>query len=126
MMRTFRFGLKPAVLCLLYVIVLLSAVSAIAAEDTETGGVVRNKLLILGDKSEHAVIVGERKFVVTGDTVIFNMHGKQIPLIDLAVPCEAMVQYRLVMDKSPVALRVQVKKNLPGASVSPLFHVREK
>jgi hypothetical protein len=96
-----------------------------AAESADTG-VVRNKLLIVNSKTDHAIVVGERKFVVSEDAAIFNMHGKQIPLIDLAVPCEATVQYRLVMDKSPVVLRVQVKKNLPGASVSPLFHVREK
>jgi len=104
---------------------LLVAGSVIAAETVETG-VVRNKLLILNDKTDHAVMAGERKFMVTENTLIFNMHGKQIPLIDLAVPCEATVQYRLIMDKSPVVLRVQVKKLLPGASVSPLIHAREK
>jgi hypothetical protein len=63
---------------------------------------------------------------VAEDTAIFNMHGKQISLTDLAVPCEATVQYRLIMDKSPVVLRIQLKRLLPGASVSPLFHLREK
>jgi hypothetical protein len=64
--------------------------------------------------------------MVTAETRIYDTHGTPIPLIDLAVPCEATVQYRLIMDKSPVVLRIQVKRPLPGASVSPLFHVREK
>jgi hypothetical protein len=104
---------------------LLLTGSAIAAESVDTG-VVRNKLLIVDGKTDHGVMVGERKFVVMEDTAIFNMHGKQIPLIDLAVPCEATVQYRLIMDKSPVVMRLQVKKSLPGATVSPLLHMREK
>jgi hypothetical protein len=64
--------------------------------------------------------------VVAENTAIFNMHGKQIPLSDLAVPCEATVQYRLIMDKSPVVMRLQVKSPLPGATVAPLLHLREK
>src|SRR3990170_1519557 len=116
-MRTQRTFLKSVVFFLLCVTGLLSAEIAITAETVETGA-VRNKLLIVGDKTDHAVMVGERKFVVTENTAIFNMHGKQIPLIDLAVPCEAAVQYRLVMDKNPVVLRLQVKKPLPGATVS--------
>jgi hypothetical protein len=124
-MRKFRTDLRPVVFCFLCLMLFLTAETAIAAESVNTG-VVRNKLLIIDGKTDHAVMVGERKFVVTEDTAIFNMHGQQIPLIDLAVPCEATVQYRLIMDKSPVVLRVQVKKLLPGASVSPLFHIREK
>ena len=124
-MRKFRTDLKAIVFCLVALMLLLTAETVIAAEAVDTG-VVRNKLLIISSKTDHAVTVGERKFVVTEDTAIFNMHGKQIPLIDLAVPCEATVQYRLIMDKSPVVLRLEVKKPLPGASSSPLFHVREK
>lgn len=124
-MRKYRNDLRPVAFCFLCLMLLLLTGSAIAAESVDTG-VIRNKLLIVDGKTDHAVMVGERKFVVTADTAIFNMHGKQIPLIDLEVPCEATVQYRLVMDKSPVVLRVQVKKNLPGATVSPLLHVREK
>jgi hypothetical protein len=124
-MRKFRTGMRPAVFCILSLMLLLVAGSVIAAESTDTG-VLRNKLLIVDGKTEHAVMVGERKFVVTEDTAIFNIHGKQIPLADLAVPCEATVQYRLIMDKSPVVMRLQVKKQLPGATVSPLLHLREK
>ena len=124
-MRKCRTDLRPVVFCLLCLMLLLVAASVIAAENVETG-VVRNKLLILNGKTDHAIIVGERQFMVTENTAIFNTHGKQIPLIDLAVPCEATVQYRLIMDKSPVVLRVQVNKLLPGASSSPLLHTQEK
>jgi hypothetical protein len=124
-MRTLGIGLKSAVFIILCTMLITAAGSVLAAEIVDTG-VVRNKLLILDGKTDHAVMVGERKFIVTGDAVIFNLHGQQIPLMDLAVPCEAMVQYRLIMDKNPIVHRVQVKKNLPGATVSPLFHVREK
>jgi hypothetical protein len=124
-MKNSRTDLRPVIFCFLLLALLLLAGSVIAAESVGTG-VERNKLLIISGKTDHAVVVGERKFVVTEDTAIFNMHGKQIPLSDLAVPCEATVQYRLIMDKSPVVMRVQVKKDLPGATVSPLLHHREK
>lgn len=105
---------------------LLLAAGWVFAAETMDMGVVRNKLLLINDKTDHAVVVGERKFVVAENTAIFNMHGKQIPLSDLAVPCEATVQYRLIMDKSPVVMRLQVKSPLPGATVAPLLHLREK
>ena len=124
-MRKFTTDRKAAVFCLLCLALLLTAGIVTAADSVGTGA-VREKLLTLNTKTDHAVIVGERQFMVTAETRIYDTHGAQIPLIDLAVPCEAMVQYRLVMDKSPVVLRIQVKKLLPGASVSPLFHVREK
>jgi hypothetical protein len=124
-MRKFRTDLGLLLPWLLCLALLLVTGSVMAAESVDTG-LVRNKLLILNGKTDHAVMVGERKFVVTEDTAIFNMHGKQIPLMDLAVPCEATVQYRLIMDKSPVVMRLQVKKPLPGATVAPLLHLREK
>ena len=124
-MRKFTSDLKAAVFCLVCLLLLLTAETATAAETVNTGA-VREKLLVLNTKTDHAVLVGERQFMVTAETRIYDTHGSQIPLIDLAVPCEAMVQYRLIMDKSPVVLRIQVKKLLPGASVSPLFHLREK
>ena len=124
-MRKFRTDLGlllPWLLCL----ALLLVTGSVMAAESENSSVIRNKLLIVDGKTDHAVMVGERKFVVTGDTAIFDMHGKPIPLVDLAVPCEATVQYRLIMDKSPVVLRVQVNKLLPGASSSPLLHTQEK
>ena len=114
-MRKFRTDLGLLLPWLLCLALHLATGSVMAAESADTG-LVRNKLLILNGKTDHAVMVGERKFVVTEDTAIFNMHGKQIPLMDLAVPCEATVQYRLIMDKSPVVMRLQVKKPLPGAT----------
>jgi hypothetical protein len=124
-MRKFKTDLKTAVFCVVCLLLLLTA-ETVTADETADTGVLRDKLLVINDKTDHAVTVGERPFMVTGETKIFNLYGKEIPLMELAVPCEAMVQYRLIMDKSPVVLRLQVKKQLPGATVSPLLHLREK
>jgi hypothetical protein len=124
-MRKHRTDLNPSVFCFVCLMLFLVTGSVIAAE-SEDSSVIRNKLLIVDGKTDHAVMVGERKFVITEDTAIFNMHGQKIPLMDVAVPCEATVQYRLIMDKSPVVMRLQVKKPLPGATVAPLLHLREK
>jgi hypothetical protein len=43
---------------------LLLAAGWVFAAETMDMGVVRNKLLLINDKTDHAVVVGERKFVV--------------------------------------------------------------
>jgi len=72
----------------------------------------RSAKLTISGKTDDAVIIGERHFSVTEATVIIDMKGKKIRLSDLAVPCEAEVKYRLIMDEDPIALKIAVKKLL--------------
>jgi len=73
------------------------------------------KLTISGKTSDY-VLIGERHFTVTEATVITDMKGKKIQLSDLAVPCEAQIEYRLIMDENPLALKIAVKKLLQSRS----------
>ena len=70
----------------------------------------------ISGKTADAVLVFERHFVITESTIIVNVKGKKIQLSDLAVPCNAEIEYRLRMDEDPLALKITVKKLLQGAT----------
>jgi len=72
----------------------------------------RSAKLTISGKTTDYVLIGERHFTVTEATVIIDMKAKKIRLSDLAVPCEAEVKYRLIMDEDPLALKITVKKLL--------------
>jgi hypothetical protein len=76
----------------------------------------RSAKLTISGKTADAILIGERHFAVTKATVIIDMKEKEIRLSDLAVPCEAEIEYRLIMDEDPLALKITVKKLLEGAS----------
>jgi hypothetical protein len=76
----------------------------------------RSAKLTISGKTADAVLIGERHFTVTETTVIIDMKGKKIRLSDLAVPCDAQIEYRLIMDEDPLALKITVKKLLEGAT----------
>ena len=76
----------------------------------------RSATVTISGKTADSVLVSERHFAVTGSTIIVSERGKRIELGDLAVPCNAQVEYRLRMDEDPLALKITVKKLLRGAS----------
>jgi hypothetical protein len=76
----------------------------------------RSATLTIGGKTADYILIGERHFTVTEATVIIDMKEKQIGLTDLAVPCDAQIEYRLIMDEDPLALKITVKKLLEGAT----------
>ena len=49
--------------------------------------------LVLDSKGKNYVLVCQRRFEVTPDTVVKNEFGMDITFEDLSVPCEAMVSY---------------------------------
>jgi hypothetical protein len=76
----------------------------------------RSAKLTISGKTDDSILIGERHFAVTETTVIIDMKGKKIRLSDLAVPCDAQIEYRLIMDEDPLALKITVKKLLRGAT----------
>ena len=76
----------------------------------------RSAKLTISGKTDDAILIGERHFTVSESTVIINMKGKKIQLSDLAVPCDAQIEYRLIMDENPLALKITVKKLLEGST----------
>jgi len=76
----------------------------------------RSATLTISGKTADAILIGERHFTVTEATVIIDMKENKIRLSNLAVPCEAVIEYRLIMDENPLALKITVKKLLEGAT----------
>lgn len=109
-------GIKLGVLIVMMILLLLQPAVGLAGS-TSKGLTVSNTLNITG-KSNHAVIVLERNFVVSESTSIFDKNGKKIGLDDLAVPCTAEVEYRLRMDQDPLCIAIRVKRLLNGATPS--------
>jgi hypothetical protein len=110
---------------LLILLLVLLFNPAVGFGETSSSGIVRSGLVEIRGKTSNTLVVGERHFLVAQSTSILDINGKEIPLIDLRVPCEAEMEYRLTMDQDPVALRVVVKRFLPHSSMDWMFQVRE-
>ncbi|MEJ2723283.1 MAG: hypothetical protein P8175_01310 [Deltaproteobacteria bacterium] len=119
---TRRIFLWLALLVLLLVLLFNPAVGFGGAAEE---GMVRTGIVEIRGKTSDTIIVGERHFLVSESTRILDINGKEIPLIDLRVPCEAELKYRLIVDKKPVSLQVTVKRLFPHSSMDYMFQVRE-
>lgn len=107
-------GIKLGGLIVMMILLLLQPAIGLAGS-TSKGPTISDTLDITG-KSNHAVIVLERNFVVSESTSIFDKSGKEIGLDDLAVPCTAEIEYQLRMDQDPLCITIRVKKLLSGAT----------
>ena len=122
-MRTCR---TPERICIVFIALLSFFVLAAPVMSFGENGLVRTGYVRLDGKTNHSVTVGERRFMITESTLILDRHGKQIPLIDLPIPCEVNLRYRIMMNKDPVVLRLAVSKLFPHSSSSWMYHVRER
>jgi hypothetical protein len=91
---------------------------AIGFSKTAPKRLIRSALVTIGGKTTDAVLVGERRFLVTETTTIVMPEGGKIELAALPVPCEAEIKYQLRMDEDPVTLKIRVKRVLSGAQTS--------
>jgi hypothetical protein len=112
-------------LSLLILLLVLLFSPGVSLGEAISKGVVRSAILEIRGKTSNTIVVGERHFLVDQSTTIRDINGKEIPLIDLRVPCEAKVKYRLSMGEKPVTLQVMVKRFFPHSSMDYMFQVRE-
>lgn len=91
---------------------------SIAFSKAAPKGFIRSALVMIEGKTSDAVLVGERRFLVTEATTIVMPRGGKIELGALPVPCKAKIKYRLRMDEDPVALKIMVKRVSRGAGTS--------
>jgi hypothetical protein len=115
-MYRYRFFKDRLAFWLIVPIFLITAYPGIASPRSTPQSLDRSAKLTISGKSADAILIGERHFTVTEATVIIDVKGKKIPLSDLAVPCEAEIEYRLRMDEDPLALKITVRKLLEGAT----------
>ncbi len=90
----------------LFVAVLVCSHAVVFATSSDPVGLVRSGSMTIEGKSDDAVIVSERHFVVTEATTILDINGNRIRLSDLPIPCEGEIQYQLRMDQDPLCLKI--------------------
>ena len=112
-------------LALLILLLVLLFNPAVGFGDDAQKGIVRNAIVEIRGKTSNTILVGERHFVVSESTTIRDIDGKEIPLIDLRVPCLAELKYLLVVDKNPLSLQVTVKELFLHSTRDYMFQVRE-
>jgi hypothetical protein len=81
------------------------------------------KSITIDSKDHEAVYAGEKKFLVTEETVIIKKDRRDkevlIDLQDLPIPCKVEMKYRLEMDESALATFIILLKPLQGATPWP-------
>ena len=69
-------------------------------------------------KGDGGIIINGRKFRVTETTRIFDLLGKPIPICDLPVPSEAVVEY-IEDNGDPECLKIEVTRFLQNSEIGP-------
>ena len=106
---------QPVLIYALLVFFSLQGCSAILAE-TPTDQTTISETVTIESKGDGGITIAERRYAVMKSTVILDISGKTIPLCDLRVPSEALVEYRLGKDQGPVCVRIENKRLLEGAT----------
>ncbi len=68
------------------------------------------KSALIKDKGDYGILIKGRQYRVTESTLIFDLLGKEIPLCDLPVPCEALVEYKKTGGEGLVCLRIEMRR----------------
>ena len=89
--------------------------SVIIAETPGDQTIISERVTI-ESKGDGGIVIAERRYEVKESTIILDISGKTIPLCDLRVPSEAVVEYRLRKDQDPVCVKIENKRLLEGAT----------
>ena len=71
-------------------------------------GPIQSESVTITGKSNEAVWIKERIFLVTKETRIMDAEGNSIPLNRLPIPCEANIKYDFGKKQDPVCLKISV------------------
>ena len=73
---------------------------------------------LIKSKGDNGVIIDGRRYEISESTIILDLLGKEILLCDLPIPCEALVEYRMITERDPVCVRIEVKRLLEDSKDS--------
>jgi len=93
----------------------LQGCSVIIAETPRDQTIISERVTI-ESKGDGGIVIAERRYEVKESTIILDISGKTIPLCDLRVPSEAVVEYRLIEDQDPVCVKIENERLLEGAT----------
>jgi hypothetical protein len=90
---------------------LLFAPSMVLGMDSSTDEKIETiKFALIKDKGDYGILIKDQRYKVTESTLIFDLLGKEIPLCDLPVPCEALVEYKNMSGAGFVCLRIEMRR----------------
>jgi hypothetical protein len=97
---------------LLLLLFLFASGKGFAEKSVTDTSLVRTSSVRIDCKNRNTITVGERHFEVTRDTLIKDAQNQEISFTLLSVPCEAEIQYELRMDRDPLCLSINIKRQL--------------
>ena len=106
-----RYGFRLIALGASVIIFLLISVpDTVCAENVpEPPDMIRSRTVKILEKSDDAIFVVERRFIITEETVIWDLDGRVIDLSELLVPCKAEIKFKLRSYQDPLCLEIKVK-----------------
>lgn len=110
-----KYLITIAVLTLISLTWTFNVPQAVAAEKTHRE-YQPSALMLVESKDRYSIIASKKLFRITAKTKLFDPNGKEITIRELAVPCNAKIQYQPVKYDDPTALKIVVKDIFPGAS----------
>jgi len=89
---------------------LISVPDTVCAENVPAPpDMIKSRTVKILEKGDDAIFIVERRFVVTEETVIWDLDGKVIDLFELFIPCEAEIKFKLRSYQDPLCLEIKVK-----------------
>ncbi len=79
-------------------------------DGSSDGKIETIKSALIKDKGDYGILIKNQRYKVTESTLIFDLLGKEIPLCDLPVPCEASVEYKKLSETVFVCLRIEMRR----------------
>ncbi len=89
-----------------------------AQENAEEKGndSIKKTDLVIQYKTEEFVISRDKRFSVSGSTLIYTDKGRQMMLYFLPVPCKAAIEYKPNARGNPRAVKITILQKLPCAA----------
>ena len=81
------------------------------AEET-VNETIASRPVVIEAKAEDGIVVGGKRYRVEAWTTVLDAAGNGITLCDLALPCEARIEYNPLDNRDPVCLRIEVIRML--------------
>ena len=89
--------------------------SALDPGEEGTNPTEKSVIATIERKTKKKIFVKQKPFLITGSTRFFSKYGREITFPSLPVPCEAEIYYGPGVRGVPEALKIMIRKILPGA-----------
>lgn len=89
--------------------------SALDPREEVTNPSEKSVIVTIERKTKRKVFANQKPFSITGSTKFFAKSGREITFQELLVPCEAEIYYGPGVRGVPEALKIMIRKILPGA-----------